>query len=393
MPVRHRNGNSWLITISNGFDEKGKRIRITKTVYANNKTEAIRQEKILAAKVAKKFELNPRSMTLRKFYEYFTKNYLEAQQRAPKTIQSYNELFRRIDAALGHKPIDKILQKHILEFLEQLRECPNLSNGGKLSANTIRKHYILLNTIFKKAVKWNFILDNPCDSVDSPKYRYNNQKTILTSEELGRFLIALNNEDIKYRVWAILTLSLGLRRGESLALQWKHIDLKKKTLTVEQSVQYIVKKGLSIKSPKTVTSNRILELSDDLIDLLIAYKKIKQQYQKKMANNWLGPKSIEDNFIFTTKYGNISHVDSVNIWLKKFCKKNNLPNISPHSLRHMTATYLIYAGLDIVSIASVMGHANSTTVQLVYAHPLQEAKKNAVAMMSKILADSKNLVK
>lgn len=78
----------------------------------------------------------------------------------------------------------------------------------------------------------------------------------------------------------------------------------------------------------------------------------------------------------------------MNIWLKKFTKKHNLPAISPHSLRHMTATYLINAGVDLVTVAGVMGHINSTTTQTVYAHFLQKTQNKTVKIMDKILIDS-----
>lgn len=389
MPVQKRGKNSWLITINNGSDEHGNRIRITRTVHAENKTEAMRYEKILAGEVAKKYRINPHKMTLHNFYEYWTTNYLYAQNRSDKTIQSYNELFRRIDAALGHKAIDKILPRHILSFLQQLQDCCRLDKRqGKLSANSIRKHYVLLNLVFKKAVQWHFIINNPVENIDAPKYKYNNHKKILNREELGKFLIALNDENIKYRLWAMLCLSLGLRRGEVIGLQWKHIDFKQKTVTIEQSVQYIVHKGLKIKPPKTESSNRILELSDTLIELLYSYKHIKQQEQHRLCNKWIGAKDIKENFIFTNFYGGVAHPDSMNIWLKKFTKKHNLPAISPHSLRHMTATYLINAGVDLVTVAGVMGHINSTTTQTVYAHFLQKTQNKTVKIMDKILIDS-----
>ena len=105
-------------------------------------------------------------------------------------------------------------------------------------------------------------------------------------------------------------------------------------------------------------------------------------------NKWQGAKNIEDNFIFTTFYGAISHPDSMNIWLRKFVKKNNLPPISPHSLRHMTATYLINAGVDLVTVAGVMGHVNSTTTQIVYAHVLQKSQNKTAQIMDNILNES-----
>ena len=162
-------------------------------------------------------------------------------------------------------------------------------------------------------------MDNPVDAIDPPKFKYHNNKRIFTPDELGKFLIYLQSEDLKHRLWAILCLSLGLRRGEAIALQWKHVDFTKKTLTICQTVQYIPHKRLTLKPPKTNSSNRILSLSDQLIKLLSDYKKTKYDEQTALANKWRGSTDFAENFVFTTWDGLISHPDSMNIWLRKFC--------------------------------------------------------------------------
>ncbi len=46
----------------------------------------------------------------------------------------------------------------------------------------------------------------------------------------------------------------------------------------------------------------------------------------------------------------------------------------PHSFRHMTATYLITGGVDLRTVAGKLGHANSTTTQLIYSHLVKSAE-------------------
>ncbi len=81
MPVQKRGKNSWLITINNGSDRFGNRIRITKTIHANSYSEAVRQERIFAGKVAEKNHVNPHNMTLNEFYKYWKEHYLKIQKK------------------------------------------------------------------------------------------------------------------------------------------------------------------------------------------------------------------------------------------------------------------------------------------------------------------------
>ena len=78
----------------------------------------------------------------------------------------------------------------------------------------------------------------------------------------------------------------------------------------------------------------------------------------------------------------------MNCWLKRFIKARDFPKISPHSFRHMAATYLITAGVDLRTVAGKLGHANSTTTQLVYSHLMRHAETETATVMDSILQDS-----
>ena len=59
--------------------------------------------------------------------------------------------------------------------------------------------------------------------------------------------------------WTV-ALALGLRQSESLALQWKDIDLLTGTLTVRRSIHRVRGGGLVYEEPKTRRSQRTLAL-------------------------------------------------------------------------------------------------------------------------------------
>ena len=42
-------------------------------------------------------------------------------------------------------------------------------------------------------------------------------------------------------------------------------------------------------------------------------------------------------------------------------KRNSLPDLSPHDLRHSCATLLLGSGADVKSVQEILGHTNART--------------------------------
>ena len=69
-------------------------------------------------------------------------------------------------------------------------------------------------------------------------------------------------------------------------------------------------------------------------------------------------------------------------------KDGDLPHITPHSFRHMTATFLITASVDLTTAAGKLGQENSTTTQIIYSHLLDKSEKETANTMEAILSQS-----
>ena len=64
-----------------------------------------------------------------------------------------------------------------------------------------------------------------------------------------------------------IELSMGLRRGELLGLQWGDIDWEKKQVHIRRS-RVVVKGKSVIKEPKTAAGIRVIDMPDQLVQKL-----------------------------------------------------------------------------------------------------------------------------
>ena len=110
------------------------------------------------------------------------------------------------------------------------------------AGSTIRQTYIAMGTMFRAAVMNDMITKHPMDGVRYTKpVRAANDIKYLTVEEQEIFLEAAKRSH-NYRQYVLL-LETGLRTSELIGLTWDAIDWKKRTLTVNKTLEYRHKEG------------------------------------------------------------------------------------------------------------------------------------------------------
>jgi len=396
--------NSWKLTVSGGFDGAGKRVRHTKTVHCTSELAAKKELALFVADIEKGNLSTSGKMTLIEYFAYWEENYAMSHHKK-KTIAYNRSIFKRISKAMGHLRLDKIQPKHLLSFYKNLAEPgikqdPNATrrkaaiNTEKpvkdtLSPNTIRKYHVLLHTLLGQATQWQLIPYNPADKVEAPKAKKTHKK-IYDEENTGKFLMLLQDEEVKYRLLALLALSTGMRKAELFGLEWKHIDFTTNTINIEQTSQYLPGEGIYKDTTKTEESTRNITVPASTMELFKQHKVQQAVDRLKLGDKWRPDIPKEDRIIdteriFTTWNGKPGHPDAFNTWLRKFAVKHDMPHITPHSFRHMAATYLITAGVDLRTVAGKLGHANSNTTQLVYSHLVKSAERETSDMMESFI--------
>lgn len=83
--------------------------------------------------------------------------------------------------------------------------------------------------------------------------------------------------------------------------------------------------------------------------------------------------NYEDNgYVSCQNNGKPHSMSAMNIALTKLCRRNGLPSISVHSLRHMFATILIEQGVPLVKISALLGHSSINTTFEYYCEVMDE---------------------
>ena len=97
-------------------------------------------------------------------------------------------------------------------------------------------------------------------------------------------------------------------------------------------------------------------------------------------------KVFEPKNIRYKTHGHVPHPDSFTRHLRKLYKKCGLPEeYHVHSLRHTNASLLIAQGVDVRTVASLLGHAQASTTLDIYAHAFDKNKRKAQEKLGKAI--------
>lgn len=89
-----------------------------------------------------------------------------------------------------------------------------------------------------------------------------------------------------------------------------------------------------------------------------------------------GSEYQENGYVFTKANGSVYHPSYASHELNKKLKRNDLPHIRWHDLRHSTASILLARNWGIKDISEWLGHSNISTTMNIYEHVDMSRKRN-----------------
>lgn len=397
-PRRDKNGNitSYTIRVYHGYDSSGKRLKPFTTSYKPPKGLTAKQAEKEAARFASDFEdecLHYGEANSSMRLADFVPKYLEIAKStiSPATYEFYKlKIDSLIIPALGHLKLKDINPSHIQKFINQLASAPKekrsgvpVESGETLSPSTVRRYLTVLQSIFKLAVKLGLISDSPAkvERLTLPKAQAPKIE-IFTKQEAAQMLEALENEDLQFQTLIQLAIFTGARRGELCALKFSDIDFEQQKITIERAAYKIKGQPLATKPPKDYET-RTVTINDSCIELLKLLKAEKIETAQRLGSQW-----IEGNWIFTQWNGEMMNPMTPTKQFSKFLAKNGLKHRKFHSLRHTSATLLLYAGVNIKQVQGRLGHGDIETTNK-YLHLIEEADVEAANKLDIMLLPKK----
>lgn len=311
-------------------------------------------------KMEKKLKSLPNIFTL--FYNWMNardKTYTTMNNYINHTVDFMNFITNGKNKETFYKDVtDDDIERYMISIRRRTINGEEIEVGDDIRA----ARWSSLNTFFKFLSQKNHIIDNPMLKTERPKIKTEHTVTYMTPEEIKSVFDRIAKEArpmVKNRDMCIVAmgLSTGLRVSAIVNINIEDVNFKEYTIKV-------IEKGRKV---------RFIKFEDTLRNLLLIWIKDRELY---FGGAITGP-------LFISQKKNRMSVDSIQEIVKKYTK--HLPkHITPHKLRSSAAMNLHGAGVDILTIASILGHENVTTTQR-YIEAYEKNKINASKILDEII--------
>lgn len=246
----------------------------------------------------------------------------------------------------GSMKLDEITHDDVQQFFNE---------KAVYSASSVKHMKNLLNQIISNGKEDGLLMNNV---MDSKRYTISKKETVrqpLSEREVASLLSNIHTLNPQQCLFILLPLYTGLRRGELLGLQWKHIDLTARVIRVQQAVTYVINEP-HLKLPKSKAGIRNLPITNDLLP-------------------YLTEQGQPEEFVIGGGEEPITKRAYECRWTK-LTKQLGLTAVTAHRLRHTFAT-TAEPELDIKVLQTILGHSKADITMNRYVHPQERLLSQA----------------
>jgi integrase len=260
----------------------------------------------------------------------------------PNTTLRYGSAAKPLLRFFGNALLDSITPEDVEQYRKQRARLKSERTGRKLRPATINRELACLKVMFNHFIKMDVLIKNPVSRV---KLRdENNEKMRVLSFEEEQQYLSVASQPLKDV--AILMLETGMRPEEVTRITKENVHL---------GAGYVFN-----PYGKTKAAKRKLPLTSRAAEVLRA--RIGQS---------------EGSYIFPHKDDPSKPMIKVNNAHYGALKRSGVERFTVYDLRHTFATRATMSGVDLVTLAALLGHSRIQMVMR-YAHPTAEHQVSAI---------------
>jgi integrase len=292
--------------------------------------------------------------------------FLEAKERDGLQESTRNEYEYKLNAFTEHTPTGAMVRDvqpdHVHSYV-YARVHEGQENEREASNATKRSRYRHVRAFFSWAVENELVDESPLDEVARPR-KEEKTKAFLKPDDIEKILRAIDAHrkmreeepgptprDEWMKELIRVAVGTGLRRGELLNLRWGDIDLDAGRLVVRNRDGFTTKNG----------HERTVPLRGDALETLRAMDEARSRSE-------IG--TLDNEPVFVDADGNPPKPDRVSKRFKFYVRKAKLSDreeLSFHSCRHTTGSWLSMQGVPLRVISEILGHSNTQVTEM-YSH-------------------------
>lgn len=287
-------------------------------------------------------------MLLRRAAEQFLEGYFSTHERSPRTVSAYaSDLRQFLEYAKPSRRLGSIRPEDAESWAQSLKAVG-------LAPASIRRKLAVLKIFFNYWVRRGTLERSPLWLVRVDIGKIKPLTRTLTPREMALLLRRaraevgplprkplpeLNGKFLALRNWAIVELlfATGIRVGEATKLRLEDLTLDQRTILIRG-------KG---------GRQRLALLTEDS-----SFRAICAYHRQRLALH-----ESAGAFLLNRRCGPLSSQGVAGL-LRQLCQGAGIDrHVTPHMLRHTSATLLLHNGADLRIVQEFLGHASITTTQ------------------------------
>ncbi len=359
----------WVAQIRVGINAETGKARV-KTVYGDTQREAL--EKLDGIRTARRAGTvaDPGRMTVADL----VKSYLNAKaaglQVRTTTLALYRHtLEKHVVARIGVAKLSVLQPVHVDDWIADL-------DRDKVGYRARQAAFDGLKRTLAYGVSLGLLAHNPADRAERPKVELPDVKPLM-ADQANHLLDMVEAEESTW-IYAVIVLGLlcGLRRGETLGLAWRDVDLDapEPFVRVRQQVTETANTAATVGQLKSKSARRTVPLTDRAVAALRAIRLE------------VGATPFPEFLLFNTRTGKPhSPTGLFGRVMKPLFTRAGFPWLSFHGLRHSFATLALGSGTDIVTLQRMLGHSRASMTLDVYAGFVPANATDAIKRLGKLL--------